>query len=287
MIVMKNFAFLFILILLVIFIVINVNTNSQTQMRGTENNQSEISDGDVFTSDGTTLHWWRYERGTPTVTIVLHGGPDGYTQWMRENYGPAMADVLGTTIFYDRRGCGASQNEVRAEDMTFAKASQDLLAVYNAAVPEQLPVVLFGHSFGGTLSVHAAPIFGESLRGVILSSPFLDMEAEMRGRILVPDSCATKQILHTSNECVSEVADGWNENEQYLAASHLDKLSELKTPVFLVTGECDILANAAVVEAATEALPTLQKIVIPNGTHQAFFENIEMIIPELEKFYSF
>lgn len=270
---LKLCLFLLIILALVIFF---VSTLNKSRLSNLPNVQSEIStEGDVITSDGVPLHWWKFNRKSSITTYVLHGGPDGQTKGLRI-YGDELADILGTVVFYDRRGCGVSGRNVATSSMTYLVAAADLKAIIDQTSPPDSPIVLLGSSFGGTLAVHVAPFFKDRLKGVILSSPFLDMDAEIQGRRVSTKSSGEQHCQETSTvdeaECVATVGNGWSLNEHYLLKSHLSELSALHVPTLMITGACDSLSNASVVAAAKKALPQLQAITIPNGDHRALFD---------------
>lgn len=99
-------------------------------------------------------------RGPPasdTLVLFVHGGPGGsglvYAAAMPAAFDPISAEVL--LAFYDQRGAGASQGNVRAEELTLDQHVADLgevLALLRQEYPSVASVVLLGHSWGGTLT---------------------------------------------------------------------------------------------------------------------------------------
>ena len=130
------------------------------------------SEGDFYTSDGTRIHYWYYNRGTPIVTIFLHGGPGGSTSDFRNTgQATAYANAFGSLLAFDQRGGGQSEKSADlASTITYPRFIQDINELRSALIPGH-EVIIFGRSFGGPLAARYADSHPEGVRGYILAAP--------------------------------------------------------------------------------------------------------------------
>lgn len=116
------------------------------------------------------------QSGNPAgIPIVfVHGGPGGGTSPIqRRFFNPAKYRI----ILFDQRGCGRSKPHASLENNT----SWDLVADMEA-IRQHLNVdkwVLFGGSWGSTLSLLYAETHPEHVRGLILRGIFLSRQREL------------------------------------------------------------------------------------------------------------
>lgn len=99
----------------------------------------------VKSSDGTPIGLWR--SGTGPSLLVVHGTAADHSAW--DPVAPLLADAF-TVYRMDRRGRGASGD---APDYRIEAEVDDIVAAASA-LPG--PVFLYGHSFGGRVSLEAA-----------------------------------------------------------------------------------------------------------------------------------
>lgn len=113
------------------------------------------------------------ESGNPKGIPILfvHGGPGaGCSDWHRRFFDPEIYRI----ILFDQRGCGLSKPHCHLENNTTAALVDDM-----ESIRQQLKVdkwVLFGGSWGSTLSLvyaqaHPEQVLGLILRGVFLARP--------------------------------------------------------------------------------------------------------------------
>ena len=131
--------------------------------------------GRLRVSDLHEIYW--EESGNPDglPVIALHGGPGGGSSpEMRRFFDPALYRI----ILFDQRGCGRStpHSELREND-TWALVSD------MEVIREQLGIdrwVVFGGSWGSTLSLSYAVQHTDRVIGLILRGIFLITEAEIQ-----------------------------------------------------------------------------------------------------------
>lgn len=112
-------------------------------------------------------------RGNPIVFV--HGGPGGGTEpWHRQFFDPQVYRI----VLFDQRGCGRSTPHAELRENT----TWDLVADMEK-IRERLGIerwVVFGGSWGSTLSLAYAQTHPERVRGLILRGIFLLRPEEIR-----------------------------------------------------------------------------------------------------------
>jgi pimeloyl-ACP methyl ester carboxylesterase len=124
--------------------------------------------GHVTSSDGTRIGYHRSGEGPPLV--LVHGAASAH--WSFRFFVPELVERF-TVYALDRRGRGESGD---AADYALEREVEDLAAVVDSL---DGPTVVFGHSFGATVALAAAPLAG-NLRALVLyeASPGLQVVAD-------------------------------------------------------------------------------------------------------------
>ncbi len=115
-----------------------------------------MSAGDEPTSD----HVWWTDHGAGSTVVLVHGTMDRSTSFGRV---VRVLDELHV-VRYDRRGYGRSQHLGPPE--SFAQQVDDLVGVIDVSADG--PVVLAGHSYGGTISLATAVAAPDRIAGVVV-----------------------------------------------------------------------------------------------------------------------
>jgi len=115
--------------------------------------------GHVASRDGTRIAFWRSGQGPPLV--LVHGATADHTSF---RFLAPEIEADFTVCAVDRRGRGESGDTA---DYAIEREFEDVAAVVGALGG---PVDLFGHSFGGTAALGAAPLT-PNLRRLVLYEP--------------------------------------------------------------------------------------------------------------------
>ena len=107
------------------------------------------------------------QAGDGPDVILVHAVTSNQAVWVFSGLADALAAEYRVTS-YDLRGHGASERPPAG--YTSADMAADLRHLHTAL--GLAPAALVGHSFGGVVSLHAAALFPEIVRGVILSDSF-------------------------------------------------------------------------------------------------------------------
>ncbi|MBE9126942.1 MULTISPECIES: prolyl aminopeptidase [unclassified Coleofasciculus] len=126
----------------------------------------------------SNLHTLYYEesgnpKGKPVV--VLHGGPGGGSQpFYRQYFNPTQWRI----VMFDQRGCGKSTPHAELEQNTTWDLVSDIEKLRVKLGIEQW--VVFGGSWGSTLSLAYSQTHPERCRGLILRGIFMLRQKEIR-----------------------------------------------------------------------------------------------------------
>lgn len=111
-------------------------------------------------------------KGIPVV--VLHGGPGGgCSPAMRRFFDPSVYRV----ILFDQRGCGKSTPHASVENNTTWDLVADIEMIRQVLEIERW--IVFGGSWGATLSLVYAQAHNDRVRGLVLRGVFLMTEVEL------------------------------------------------------------------------------------------------------------
>ncbi|PIR21090.1 MAG: lysophospholipase [Deltaproteobacteria bacterium CG11_big_fil_rev_8_21_14_0_20_47_16] len=133
------------------------------------------------TLDGLKLfyQWWSPDK-PKAVLVLVHGMGDHSGR-----YGPFIRYFVErgyAVALYDQRGHGRSGGE-RGHAEQFQNFLQDLSLFIQATKDRfpNLPFFLLGHSFGGQVALNFVVRYAKGLRGVILSSPNIQLKLPVPG----------------------------------------------------------------------------------------------------------
>src|SRR5262245_62067826 len=115
--------------------------------------------------NGTRLYYQQAGEG-PDVVLV-HAVTSNLAVWVFSGLVDALASDFRVT-YYDLRGHGRSAPSPTG--YTSASMAEDFRTLHTTLGLK--PACLVGHSFGGVVSMHAAALVPECVKGVLLSDSF-------------------------------------------------------------------------------------------------------------------
>jgi 3-oxoadipate enol-lactonase len=115
--------------------------------------------------NGLRFHY--QQRGRGADVILIHAVTSNLSVWLFGSLMEVLAGDFRVTA-YDLRGHGASDAPV--SNYTSADMADDLQKLHSAL--KLGPALLVGHSFGGVVAMHAALLYADMVRGIVLSDPF-------------------------------------------------------------------------------------------------------------------
>jgi len=250
----------------------------------------------VATRDGTSLlvRHWPVPAGEPWATMLLvHGLAEHSGRY--EHVGAQLADAGIDTHAFDQRGFGASGGP-RASIDRWSQLHDDLeerIAAARSIAPTR-PLILFGHSLGGLISLGYV-LDGRSRPDLlVLSAPAIGASVPLWQRLLVGSLRRVAPGLLLSNRLDTEVlssdprvrasyiADPLNQHkstvrfahaafgEQRRVAASLDRLA---LPTLVVHGADDRLVPTQT-SGVLEGRPGVTRRVYPATRHELHNEPV-------------
>lgn len=258
---------------------------------------------DEFKSSKGKINYFSWGQG-PTI-VFIHGLADSKDAFV------FIADILSSKF----RCIGLDIPKVVLGSST---KDQTLLDAYTEFIKDfiekkvQSPVVLFGSSFGSTLSINLASKTPKSVSGLILQGGFVYRPLNVVERSsaflasLFPFNGPTFPYLefvmksqhyhafhgkpsYRWNRLVESVSRAYFSTTGRLAAAINDidlryKASDFRKPVLLIDGEFDPLIGPNIRKTLYEAFPDGEKVVIEGGGHLLPYSHPEEIAVHTEQF---
>ena len=244
--------------------------------------------------------------GNPPVFILLHGfGANTFSY----RFVTEPLSAYGEVIAYDRPGFGFTQRPSSWKgENPYGSAGNDLiLDELIAEYASNREVFLVGHSAGGTQAAQYVVDNPGAITGLILISPailstggspsgfnwiFSIPQFDHLGPLLVSSIASSgMDLLDRSWFDKSKITDaikagyrapleiiGWEEgfwefNRAPRSFDVKDRLSEIKIPTLLITGDTDVVVATADTEALATMIGGSSLVVIPKSGHLAQEEN--------------
>lgn len=264
---------------------------------------TETEVGTITSTDGTEIAFERMGDGPPIV--LVHGATVDRRIWHRTGVGPALADHC-TVYAIDRRGHGESDDDTEFE---LEREVDDVVTMVES-IDE--PVIVLGHSAGGTRALEAA-LRTDNVRGLVLYEPAIpvgedafDVEEEVaemvdlledgeneQAYLLFLDEIAqlTPEELEAlrSDPIWTEYASTFHETllprleafAEYDA--NLERFEALTTPTLLVAGSESGWLKA-VTDAVGDVLPNSTLVTFDGHGHAMIFTAPERFTDEVVAF---
>lgn len=254
----------------------------------------------------------------PPVFILLHGfGANTFSY----RFVTEPLSAYGDVIAYDRPGFGFTQRPSSWEgENPYGSAGNDLiLDELIAEYASTREVFLVGHSAGGTQAAQYVVDNPGAVTGLILISPAILTtggspsglnwilsipQLDHLGPLLVSSIASSgMDLLDRSWFDKSKITDeikagyrapleiiGWEEgfwefNRAPRSFDVKERLSEIKIPTLLITGDTDVVVATADTEALATMIDGSSLVVIPNSGHLAQEENPVETMQAIDDFW--
>ena len=227
----------------------------------------------------------------------------GYFENMKR-YREVVERWLGRGIavaIYDLRGHGVSEGR-RGFITRFADYTDDVEALLgelakDASLAKLGPPVLFGHSLGGLISIHAALRAQRPLAGLALSSPYLAPAHKVPAVKLIPGRILSRLVPAISMpagvrgaDCTRspEIAEAYEDDPMNFKNANVrwftettraqneaqERAPEIKIPLLCIQGAADKIAQAAASEHFVARAGSADKefVSLPDHYHEVLNE---------------
>ena len=250
-------------------------------------------------------------QGHGRPLLIMHGGPGLDHTYLRPWLDPLGNDAQLT--YYDQLGNGRSTRPASYEGISFATLADEADALRAALGYER--IILFGHSFGGSLALEYALRHGEHLDGLILCTtvPVMDYQANPENHgtpeqvqaavsgMSNPAALAEDHIwreawmtvlplsFHTYDQAIGAAMD---EAMQYSGKAFvhantrclptfnvLHRLSEISVPTLVMAGRHDWMTPPTPgAERIHAGLPNSKLVIFEQSGHFPFIEEQDTFI---------
>ncbi|MGC8873634.1 MAG: alpha/beta fold hydrolase [Chloroflexia bacterium] len=266
--------------------------------------------------DGVTIHYKRAGSGEPAV-LLLHGFGASTFSW-RKVMGPISEER--TTVAYDRPGFGLTERPMPGEwsgPNPYAPETQPelMIGLMDALGIER--AILVGHSAGGTVALLTALDYPERVQALVL----VDAAVYVGGTpVWLRPLWNTPQLRHLGPLLLRSIRrwgsdlllrawhdpsrispEQWEGYLKPLQAENWDRalwevvrasrppaleprLSQVRVPVLVITGDDDRIVPAAQSIRLSQELPQAQLVVLPECGHVPQEECPEAFLEALEPF---
>ncbi|MAH06147.1 MAG: hypothetical protein CL561_11380 [Alphaproteobacteria bacterium] len=140
-----------------------------------DDNNAQYDEGFVDVGDGHQIYYGQHGNPYGVPIVYVHGGPGARTY-------PSNAALVDLTkyrfIRFDQRGTGLSQYTEQLKGQTIANQVQDMEALRNHLNVDKW--VLFGGSYGTTLSSHYRIAYPENVSAHVMRAMFFGDEEGAR-----------------------------------------------------------------------------------------------------------
>ncbi len=218
----------------------------------------------------------------PVGTMVFIHGFGGYAlQWRYQLR--AFSDDY-RVIAYDLRGHGRSDAPMSRYDMAEMQADLDMLL---AKLEVKLPIVLFGHSFGGAVATefaHRRPHDVERLILVAATGEYsLFAGAETLLRLPLTVLRPIRRLARRQLAAEAHVLKNLYFNNMRLW-NGWSKFRDLRMPVLVIRGERDQVYPTAAFEEVARTIPDAEDINIGVSSHLVPLERADAVNRAVERF---
>lgn len=223
--------------------------------------------------------------------IFLHEGLGSVEQWF--GFDEQLCKELDLPgMAYDRNGFGKSSElkQERKEDYLYTDAK--LLNNLLKKLKIKTPIIIFGHSDGGTLGLLYSALYPQNVSAVISEAHHVIIEQitikGMKDAIYAYQNEKLKIALEKFHpNKVDSMFWAWANmslQTEALKFSLVHELKKITVPVFAFQGENDQYGSEKQLLLIKENCSDATTLLIENCSHYAHREKTEIVISEIKKF---
>jgi alpha-beta hydrolase superfamily lysophospholipase len=196
------------------------------------------------TSDGETLGAWYFAPPADAPTVILFHGLGG-----------SRSSSAGAADFWAHFGCGALLVTLRCHgdstgerhDLGY-RCAPDVVAAVDFARQRRpdSPIVVQGISMGAASAIFASQTLETRVAGFILESPYRDLRTAIRHRAEAQTPWLVSGFFQRCSSAVARLAAP--DVDRVAPIEHIGRIPK-GTPVWILTGEADVLARPSEAEA--------------------------------------
>ncbi len=199
--------------------------------------------------------------------VYLHGGPGGTAQGERANIYWKEIEKYYKVIYYDQRGSGVTQGNVKPSEMTIEQFSEDLdnIVDFTKQVAKANKVFIHGASWGGGLATYYLldTVHQNKIKGAIIESPAYDIQNGSQLSIAWLLNKADSMIALNAN------IDYWNNCKQYYNIHPIITYKEIKQHQVYLVQVGGIVSNGINIQVQSISTPKVELSLAYNNSEFA------------------
>ncbi len=200
--------------------------------------------------------------------VFIHGGPGGSAQGERANIYWKEIEKYYKVVYYDQRGSGITQGNVKADEMTIEQFSEDLdnIVDFTKQIAKTSKVFIHGVSWGGALASYYLldTLHQQKLNGAIIESPAYD--------IVNGTQLSIQWLLHKADSIIAgggkDVAY-WNNCKQYYTLHPVLTANEFKQHQSYLNQVSGIISNTSNIQTQSISTPKFELSLLYNSAEFA------------------
>ncbi len=219
------------------------------------------------------------ERETAPLLVFLHEGLGSIAMW--KNWPAQLCEHTGCSgLMYSRYGYGRStprpDNRPKTPDYLHEQALDVLpqLLQHLGEDGQKRPIVLVGHSDGGSIALLAASGFGEKLQGIVVMAPHLFVEdISLRGILVAREAYEQgflRERLARYHDDVESAFWGWNATwtePEFRDWNIEQEVSRIPCPVLAIQGGDDEYGTLEQIRRIKQLVPHTELLELEQCGH--------------------
>jgi predicted esterase len=237
--------------------------------------------------------WVNEEQKTAPVLVFLHEGLGSLGLW--RDFPKSLCEELGVRgLVYSRPAYGWSTPRLTSDhwhvDFMHQQAIEVLPQVLDS-LEVKTPVLILGHSDGGSIALLAAAHRPHLVKGIIVLAPHIFVENLTISNIeLAKDQYLNgdlKQKLARYHQDVDSAFWGWNDiwlHSEFRKWNIVKEIAPIKCPVLAIQGFEDPYGTMAQIEGIQQVISHASLVKIPNCGHSPHREQPIIVVKEIKDF---
>jgi len=229
------------------------------------------------------------------LVVFLHEGLGSVAMW--KDFPSRLCDALGRRgLVYSRPGYGASTPRPADEhwgvDFMHLQAGRVLPALLEA-LAVQRPVVLFGHSDGGSIALIHAAVFPDRVSAAIVMAPHILVEEfglrSIREARTAYETADLRDKLARYHQNVDSAFRGWNDiwlAPEFAQWTIADLLPAIRCRVLAIQGVDDQYGTMAQIDGIADRVTGTQLLKLPACGHSPHRDRPQSVLEAAEEFLS-
>lgn len=223
------------------------------------------------------------EQQTETIVVFLHEALGSIGQW--KQFPQLLCNKIGAKgLIYERQGYGSSSPLTKSRNSNYLKeyAVEEMPQIINSLVKDQ-PIILVGHSDGGTIALLYAAAFPQNVQAVITMAAHVVVEeitlAGIQPAIEAYQAGKLKGLEKYHGNKTETLFYAWAHTWLSKEYRSWDICKEIKqtTPSLILQGDKDEYGTILQLDLIQNELENVTSYIIKDCSHQPHLEKKEEV----------